>query len=351
MATFAATARAATRLRPPREHVVCSETPARVRPREVARENVERPYQNRQSGDKLVVGGYRRGGGPFMIRLASAVALAAWLSPSWLYAQSVLTVTAASADVYKSPSTGSPIIGHVARGTVLEVTRELGSWVKVSWADAGDGVGYVHVTMGAVSRRTSFESSRADASSPEPSPQRPLRANKEQPNTVEPPRLPRAVYVTPSTHAVGFGGLAGSSTIGVGASARAWRRDGWGMQLAVSRRTVSGSGTAGDVSSTAIEPGLLYALRNQVTDNWWIRPYLGSGVSFQTVPGLASGALNGASENHLGLRVFGGGELTFAGAPRFALSADLGYLWAQTGSAPVTLSGFGVALAGHWYVK
>src|SRR2546423_417612 len=73
-----------------------------------------------------------------MIRQSAAISIsvlmAAWLSPAWLSAQPlVLTVSAASADIYSSPSTGSPVIGHVLRGTRLEVTRELGSWVKVWW--------------------------------------------------------------------------------------------------------------------------------------------------------------------------------------------------------------------------
>ena len=74
-----------------------------------------------------------------MIRLAAAVAVVVCLSPAWLCAQTaVLTVKTTSADVYKSPSTGSPVIGHAPRGTVLAVTRELGSWVKVSWPGAQD---------------------------------------------------------------------------------------------------------------------------------------------------------------------------------------------------------------------
>ena len=77
-----------------------------------------------------------------MIRRAAAVAVVALLSPSWLLAQSaVLIVNTTSANVYKSPSTGSLVIGHATRGAVLEVTRELGSWVKVSWPAAQDRVG------------------------------------------------------------------------------------------------------------------------------------------------------------------------------------------------------------------
>src|SRR5437867_11203948 len=87
------------------------------------------------------------GGGRQMKRLAMALGVALFASPVPLFAQTpVFTVQAASADVYKAPSTGSVVIGHAPRGTTLPVTRELGSWVKVSWPRAEDGVGYVHVS-------------------------------------------------------------------------------------------------------------------------------------------------------------------------------------------------------------
>src|SRR4051812_10256291 len=93
-------------------------------------------------------GGQRRTTGDPMIRRAAALALALAFQPALLHAQdTVLTVTVSSADVHKGPSTVTPIIGHVSRGTVLTVARNLGSWAKVSWPNAADGVGYVHVTM------------------------------------------------------------------------------------------------------------------------------------------------------------------------------------------------------------
>jgi hypothetical protein len=49
--------------------------------------------------------------------------------------------------------------------------------------------------------------------------------------------------------------------------------------------------------------------------------------------------------------MFGGGEVTFAGAPQFALSADLGYHWYRTPAAGFDGGGLGVSLLGHWYVK
>ena len=81
---------------------------------------------------------FRHRAAAFVLVLVAAV-------PATVVAQdTMITVTTASADVYKSPSTGSPVIGHAARGAQLPVTRELGSWVRVAWPSAPDGVGFVH---------------------------------------------------------------------------------------------------------------------------------------------------------------------------------------------------------------
>ena len=92
-----------------------------------------------------------------MIRHAAAVAIALVLSPSWLCAQTdgmaEFTVKVQSATIYKGPSTATPAIGRAPRGTVLVVSRDLGSWFKVSWPDADDGVGYVHQSLGTLANR------------------------------------------------------------------------------------------------------------------------------------------------------------------------------------------------------
>ena len=64
-----------------------------------------------------------------------------------------LMVSVPSAAVRKSPSMASPVVGQAPRGAVLDVTRDVGSWVKVTWPDAPDGVGYVHESMGTLSNR------------------------------------------------------------------------------------------------------------------------------------------------------------------------------------------------------
>src|SRR4029453_2470033 len=80
-----------------------------------------------------------------MTRRVAAVVVALIVFPAGPYAQDTgLTVTVQSADVYKSPSTAAPVVGHASRGVALPVERNLGSWVQVAWSAAPDGIGYVH---------------------------------------------------------------------------------------------------------------------------------------------------------------------------------------------------------------
>ncbi len=297
-----------------------------------------------------------------MIRLAAAVAIAVCVSPAWLNAQTtVLTVNTASADIYKSPSTGSPIVGHTPRGTVLAVTRELGSWVKVSWPGPQD-VGYVHVSMGSLGRGVSTDADPVASPAARPAPETvsltPAAIRVERPAPYDPPAPMRPVFVTPATHLIGLGGRVGStrmggSTLGFGATARAWSRDKFGMQIDMSRSTLTSVEAAGRVTSLQFEPSVLYRLPDHVADYLWVRPYLGSGINLrrQTLSHATPGAGSSVSENKFGLQAFGGGELTFAGVPKFALSVDLGYHWVRTSFAGVDLGGPGVSVSGHWYVK
>ena len=77
-----------------------------------------------------------------MSRHVSAVAIMFCLNTTSLLAQTAgpqhaeLTVKAASANVHKFASIGSPVIGKVPRGTVLEITRNLGSRVEVRGSPA-----------------------------------------------------------------------------------------------------------------------------------------------------------------------------------------------------------------------
>ena len=166
-----------------------------------------------------------------MNRLAAVVAVALCLSPSWLRAQSMqLTVGIASASVHKAPSTGSPVIGQAPRGAVLEVTRELGDWVKVAWPDAEDGAAYVRANTGSLVRgATSSASGEAGVTAS------PALSHSASPTVTGTPADPAASaaeggppstsYVAPLNHAVGLGGRIGGSSPSFGAST-AWRSGG-----------------------------------------------------------------------------------------------------------------------------
>jgi hypothetical protein len=120
----------------------------------------------------------------------------------------------------------------------------------------------------------------------------------------------------------------------------------------MSRSSLAGVEMPGRVRSLQFEPSLLYRLPDHVGDYLWVRPYLGSGVNLRRQTLIAGpGGGPSVSEQTVGLQTFGGGELTFAAVPRFALSVDLGYHWLRTSFAGADLGGPGVSLSGHWYVK
>jgi SH3 domain-containing protein len=293
-----------------------------------------------------------------MTRLAAAVGVALCVSQATLHAQApVFTVQAVSADVYKAPSTGSPIIGHVPRGTTFPVTRELGSWVKVSWPRGEDGVGYVHVSMGSLGRDTTSDKSRPATTARSPQPVAEAASSSASPIRVPaatPQGAPtRVVYLQAPGHLVGFGGRVGPSNVGFGASARAWSRDRFGVQFDVSRAAVAGLAPTERVTSMQFEPGVLYTLADHVADYIWVRPYAGSGLTIgrRSLSSTIPGAAPVASQSNVGVQAFGGTELTFPSVPRFAVSADVAYRWGTMEFAGIDLGRVGVSFAGRWYVK
>jgi hypothetical protein len=157
---------------------------------------------------------------------------------------------------------------------------------------------------------------------------------------------------TPITHIFGVGGLVGSMS-SFGATARAWRTDHLGIQLAFTRDAMTSDVAAGRVTSIRFEPGVVYALFDHVSDYIWIRPYVGSALSVrhQTLKVSAPGGMKPASDNGIGFRVFGGSELTFAGVPRFGLSAELGYRRLPAPFPEFEADRLSVSIAGHWYIK
>jgi hypothetical protein len=289
-------------------------------------------------------------------RRAAAFIVALALTPAVLHAQdTALTITVQSADVHKAPSNVTPVVGHVAHGTVLPIARNLGSWVKVAWPDAPDGFGYVHVSMGRIAAPNgaapAASASPRAASAPAPAatttiPPVPRPAVAER---VAPRRQPS---VTPESHVFGVGGLLGSTST-FGATARAWRDNHLGIQIALTRDAMNSGTAAGRVTSMQFEPGVVYALVDRVSDYVWMRPYVGSSVSFrhQTLSVVTPVALEPVSDNGVGFRFFGGSEFTFASVPRFGLSADLGYHRLPTPFPGFDASGPSISIAGHWYIK
>lgn len=296
-----------------------------------------------------------------MIRHASVVAIVLCLIPSFASAQSSdFTVSVQSAAVRKAPSTGSPIVGQAPRGAILEVTRDIGAWVKVAWPDAPDGVGYVHQSMGKIAQRATREERLTAAFASLPPPEAVAAGEAVAAQTapaVDVSTSPRTIYVPPPTHVVGLGGQLGGqmpgATPGFGFTSRIWSRSRLGLQLDLSRSKLTNAASPERVQSTQFSPSVIYALADYVSDNVWLRPYLGGGAAL-TRSKLSSGTPQisaSVSESSLGFRGFGGAEVTIPNVPRFAISADVGYQWLKQPFEGYDLGGLGFSISGHWYVK
>ena len=279
-----------------------------------------------------------------MTRRALAIIVLLFVSPAYLSAQhATFKVESASASVHKAPSIGSPVIGQAPKGLALEVTRDLGSWVKISWPDAPDAIGYIHVSTG----------TRIGAAMPRIDDETALKA--EPAKTVAAGSRSVALqpsYVVPA-HVVGLGGQLGGSTIGAGINARTWFHDRWGLQLEASRTTLTGTIASERLTATQFAPSLVYSISNLMTDYVWVRPYLGAGprVVHRTL-GVAPPASGAAvSQNSVGFQTFGGSEFMFASMPRLSLSADIRYGWIDDTHPTFELDGLGFSLSAHWYVK
>jgi hypothetical protein len=138
-----------------------------------------------------------------------------------------------------------------------------------------------------------------------------------------------------------------------GGTARWWRDKHLGLQLGVTRDAITSDLAEGRVTSMQIEPGVVYALFDRVRDYVWVRPYVGSAVSFrhQSLKVPVPDPSQPASDNGVGFRAFGGGELTFASATQFGLSAEVGYRRLPTPFAGFEPDRFSVSILGHWYIR
>ena len=294
-----------------------------------------------------------------MIRHASALVVAACLFssvvPATASAQTPqFTISVQSAAVRKAPSTGSPAIGQAPRGTVLEVARDIGAWVKVAWPDSPDGFGYVHQSMGTMSQRLTMEERVAAAFVPTPgSEAADLAQALAPPVAPEPSAAPRTVYVPAPTHLVGLGGQMTGATPGFGFTSRIWSRQRLGVQLDLSRSRMSSTATPERLESTQFAPSVIYALTDYVSDSVWLRPYVGGGGAFvkSTLKSGTPEITTPVSDSRFTAQAFGGVELTIPNIPRFAISADAGYQWSQQPFEGFDVGGLGFSVSGRWYVK
>jgi hypothetical protein len=105
----------------------------------------------------------------------------------------LLKVVAARANVRLKPDLGSPVIGQVAKGTILESTGKVGDWYAVNLPPDEDGIvvsGYLHLSTVEV---TSDAGEAAEAAEPPPAPRartsppaRPARVETEEVAPSEP---------------------------------------------------------------------------------------------------------------------------------------------------------------------
>lgn len=268
-------------------------------------------------------------------------------------------VTAASADVHRSPSLGSPVIGRAARGDALAVARDVGDWVKVAWPDDPAGAGYVRLTLGRRAMPPAAPAAQAAAAPAAAAGMALQRTAPAEPAANLPDPAAREfeghgvlpAYVARPSHAAGVGALMHGPSLGFGASARAWSRDRIGLQLQVARHTRDAPFDARQITSTQIAPSLLVSVANVFTDYVWFRPYVGAGLSVYRSSLTTPVAGASASNSRLGAQFFGGAELTFAAASQIGLSLDYGYRRIEPPFAGFDLDPMMLGISAHWYLK
>ena len=299
-----------------------------------------------------------------MTRMRIAIAAALCFTASTVHAQNThFTVSAASASVYKAPTNVSPVIGEAKQGATLVVTRDVGSWVKVAWSQAPDGVGYVRKNAGAMgglgpvvpvtaaAPATKAAASAQRSASAPAAPAASAASAQAVPGVRPRPAAVPTGYVAP-THRFGLGGQIGGSAVGAGFSARGWTSSQkFGVQIDVTHTSMSNDVFFTRMSSTQVGPRVLYAFSDHVSDSTWVRPYVGAGAHLlrasvnDPVTGLST------SDTRMAAQFFGGAELTLSAVPRLGLSADVGYQWYQSPFVGYTLDGMMVGVSAHWYLK
>jgi hypothetical protein len=286
-----------------------------------------------------------------MIRQASAVVVVLVLNATPVFAQGAATasaelrVRATAADVHKFPSVASPVIGKATGGTVLEVRRNLGSWVEVPWPSAEGGIAFLHVNTGTVAPRTpSVDSLSAQSAVSEitavAAAATPTSRSSSSSGQALPARPARSTYVSLPSHRLGMGASMNTSNPYFGATGRAWLDNRLGVQFTMGRTQLENADGL-SVSSMQYAPTALVWLKDGVTNALWLRPYVGAGPRFY----------HSNQETHTGLEALGGAEATFSAMPQFAISAELGYRWLRPSFDGFQPRQVGFSLAGHWYLR
>jgi hypothetical protein len=304
-----------------------------------------------------------------MTRHVLALAVALCASTSTVSAQapapldSQLTVKTTPAELHKSPTVASTVIGKAQIGTVLDVRRNLGSWVEVPWPGAEGGVAFVHVSAGTIARsttpapvRVSAAADPATAASMSDSPA--ALADRILANGQRNASPNGSTYVqVPISHIVGMGARMNAFTpgfgSGFGATMRTWWSNRLGMQVEVLHSRLGNLQGPGHVTSLQFAPSLTYALPDAINNSFWARPYVGGGGSLirTTMSRPVSELEVSGSENGMGIQTFGGAELTFASMPQFAISTELDYRWSQVSTVGFPQRKLDMSLSAHWYFK
>jgi hypothetical protein len=163
---------------------------------------------------------------------------------------------------------------------------------------------------------------------------------------VQPPPPPVESYT------LGVGGRAGGLTFGIGASLRSWFSPKLGVDVQISRFDQGGFGYS--VGITQLGAAALYRVSDGSTDSDVVlRPYVGGGLNvfMASTSARAFGFATSESDSAMGLQIVGGTEIVFRDAPKFVLSADLGYYTTGHLFDEISLAGMAFGLSGHWYVK
>ena len=283
------------------------------------------------------------------------------LSSTALYAQTPqgtrdaqFTIKVPSAEVHKAPTLASPVVGQATQGSVLLVTRELGSWVRVPWPPGPDGAAYVHVSTGTLSHGSVADASYISADVARTSAG--AFSSSSASAGAEPRQAPRASqsqYVGLPSHTVGVGAVMTTDHFALGGSGRFWFARHLGAQVQLTHQSFTNADN--DFSTINFLPSVVFTMRDHVSDHLSMRPYFGGGPTIAHMnmqpPSLDGVIADSSSKTVMGIQFFGGAEVTFASVPQVGISFDLGYRHAGESFEGVDGSGIAVSAAAHWYFR